>query len=92
MDTDLCVYLHDLQRDEWATCDPVAWLDGYRDLIGDALAIQAKTLGGTLALTGTAEVGRVTVSAPGGVIVADAQWMTMTRAEVEAVNAKAGAP
>lgn len=92
MDSDLCVYLHDLLRDEWAACAPLDWLDGYGGLIADALAIQAETLGGTLALTGTTEAGRVTVSDTGGAIVADARWMAMTRAEVLEVNAMAGAP
>lgn len=78
METELRTYLRDLTSGEWVGYTPEVWLDQYQARIDDALVRHSRTFGGSFALTGTAERGRMTVCAVGGAIVLDFDWHTMT--------------
>lgn len=78
MDTELRTYLRDLRSGEWITYTPDAWIGQYRARIDDALVKHAATVGGSFAITGTPERGRLSVLDTDGNPVLDFDWHTMT--------------
>lgn len=77
MDTDLRTYLRDLTSGEWIVYTPQVWLGQYQARIDDALVRHGHTVGGSFAITGTAERGRLTVCDADGAVVLDFDWHTM---------------
>lgn len=80
--------MRDYVEREWIIYEAHDWLTEHPEVVRDALGTQVETMGGTLALTGTAERGRITINDAANRIIIDVDWQTMTRAEVEAVNAR----
>lgn len=84
MDTleEMRVYMRNLITDEWVDFAPGEWIDQYESRVFDALAIHGATFGGTLAMTGTPEHGRITIYAsPLGEVIVDYDWFTMAVSE-----------
>ena len=77
MDT-LRVYLRDLTSGEWITYSTDAWLEQYPARVRDALDVHAGTFGGSFAITGTPERGRLSVFDTNSERLLDFDWMTMT--------------
>lgn len=78
METELRTYLRDLTSGEWIVYAPEVWLDQYQARIDDALVRHAHTVGGSFAITGSPERGRMTVCDIEGGVVLDFDWHTMT--------------
>lgn len=78
MGTELRTYLRDLTTGEWITYTPDVWLGQYQARIDDALVRHGHTVGGSFAITGSPETGRMTVCAVDGAVVLDFDWHTMT--------------
>lgn len=75
---ELRVYLRDLTSGEWTAYAPGTWIDQYLNRIAAAIERYADTVGGSLALTGTPERGRITVCDAQDAVVLDFDWQTMT--------------
>ncbi|SIL99595.1 Uncharacterised protein [Mycobacteroides abscessus subsp. abscessus] len=75
---ELRVYLRDLISGEWIHYAPDAWIDQYYNRIAAAIERHGSTVGGSFALTGTPERGRMTVCDVAGDVVLDFDWQTMT--------------
>ncbi|KMV17705.1 hypothetical protein ACT17_15410 [Mycolicibacterium conceptionense] len=78
MGTQLRVYLRDILSGEWISYSTEDWLPQYYARINDALVQQQLTMGGTIAITGTPEQGRITVNDADRVIILDMDWRTKT--------------
>lgn len=76
--TQLRVYLRDLISDELVAYPAEEWLNVYAEGVNAAIHLWQVSLGGTIAITGTPELGRVTVNDADRVIVLDSQWWTVT--------------
>ncbi|MBS4102845.1 hypothetical protein [Tsukamurella paurometabola] len=75
--TELRVYVRDLISGELVAYPAGEWLGIYAAGINSAIQLWQASLGGTIAVTGTPEQGRVTVNDAGRVIVLDSQWWTV---------------
>ncbi|MGC5024410.1 hypothetical protein ACLQ3K_06595 [Tsukamurella sp. DT100] len=73
-DTQLRVYVRDLLGGELLASPAEEWLNVYAAGINEAIQLWQASLGGTIAITGTPEQGRVTVNDADRVIVLDEQW------------------
>jgi hypothetical protein len=80
------VLAQNLATREWATYEPLDWVEAHRELIAEALQIHRRTVGGSLGLTGTRAEGRATVQDAAGAVVADMVWQTLTDAELVAAG------
>lgn len=73
------VYLRDIIADTWERHEASAWVDAYAARVADAVRLQMTTIGGSLTMSGTAESGRVTVTAADGRrVLLDYDWHTLT--------------
>ena len=78
---ELRVSLRDLITDTVvATYDQIRWVDQHAAHVSAALEQWVKTLGGTIMITGTPEVGRVTIyqTSTDTTPVVDFDWFTKT--------------
>ncbi|CPW72794.1 hypothetical protein [Mycobacteroides abscessus] len=75
---ELRVHLRDLKSGEWIAYAPEVWIDQYYNRIGAAFERHAGTFGGSLALSGTPERGRITVWTADKEVVLDFDWQTTT--------------
>ncbi len=76
-DTQLRVFLRDLLGGELVAYPAEEWLNAYAEGINEAIQLQQQSLGGTIAITGTPEQGRVTVNDADRTIIVDSQWWTV---------------
>lgn len=74
----LRVYVRDLISGELSAYPAGEWLGQYAAGINEAIQLWQQSLGGTIAITGTPEQGRVTVNDADHAIVLDQQWWTVT--------------
>ncbi len=77
LDAQLRVYVRDLLGGKLVAYPASEWLDEYAAGINAAIETWQQSLGGTIAITGTPEQGRVTVNDADRVIVLDEQWWTV---------------
>ncbi|QIP38034.1 hypothetical protein G9444_0790 [Rhodococcus erythropolis] len=77
LDAQLRVYVRDLLGGELVAYPAEEWLNEYASGINAAIQLWQASLGGTIAITGTPEQGRVTVNDADRVIVLDSQWWTV---------------
>lgn len=75
---ELRVYLRDLTSGEWTWYAPAAWIDQYYNRIAACIERHAATVGGSFALSGTPECGRMTVFTAEDEVILDFDWHTMT--------------
>ncbi len=75
--TQLRVYVRDLLGGELVAYPAEEWLGEYPVGINEAIQLWQQSLGGTIAMTGTPEQGRVTVNDADRVIILDTQWQTV---------------
>lgn len=75
--TELRVYLRDLIDGDLTVFPAEAWLQLYAAGITEAVAMQQQTLGGTIAITGTPEQGRITINDADHAIILVTQWWTV---------------
>lgn len=74
---DVTVRLRNLQSGEWTKYAPTTWLRDYYAFVEDSLCCWRDTLGGSFAVTGTPEQGRLTVCDVDGKVVRDYDWRTV---------------
>ncbi|MGX9294417.1 hypothetical protein [Tsukamurella paurometabola] len=72
--TQLRIFVRDLIGGELVAYPASEWLGQYAAVINGAIETWQQSLGGTIAITGTPEQGRVTVNDADRVIVLDEQW------------------
>ncbi|NMD55845.1 MULTISPECIES: hypothetical protein [Tsukamurella] len=77
-DTQLRVFVRDLIDGDLTGYPAEDWLNAYAEGGNEAIELWQASLGGTIAVTGTPEQGRVTVNDADRVIVLDTQWWTVT--------------
>ncbi|QRY83668.1 hypothetical protein JVY00_17700 [Tsukamurella tyrosinosolvens] len=77
-DTQLRVYVRDLTSGEPSPTRPRSGSPSTPRGINAAIEMWQASLGGTIAITGTPEQGRVTVNDADRVIILDSQWWTVT--------------
>lgn len=77
LDAQLRVYVRDLISGALVAYPAEEWLNAYAAGINAAIETWQASLGGTIAVTGTPEQGRVTVNDADHVIVLDSQWWTV---------------
>lgn len=75
--TQLRVYVRDLISGELVAYPAEEWLSAYAEGINAAIQLWQASVGGTIAITGTPEQGRVTVNDADRVIILDEQWWTV---------------
>lgn len=76
--TQLRVFVRDLIDGDLTEYPAEEWLNAYAPGVNEAIELWQASLGGTIAITGTPEQGRVTVNDADRVIVLDTQWWTVT--------------
>lgn len=74
---DVRVHLRNIQTGERTSYAPVVWLEDYSPFIEDSLCCWRDTIGGSFAVTGTPEQGRLTVCDIDGSVVRDYDWRTV---------------
>ncbi|AUN38660.1 hypothetical protein [Tsukamurella tyrosinosolvens] len=77
-DAQLRVFVRDLLGGDLTAYPADEWLQTYAVGINAAIETWQQSLGGTIAITGTPEQGRVTVNDADRVIILDSQWWTVT--------------
>ncbi|KXP12700.1 hypothetical protein AXK57_00110 [Tsukamurella pulmonis] len=77
LDAQLRVFLRDLISGELVAYPAEEWLPAYADGVNEAIELWQASLGGTIAITGTPEQGRVTVNDADHIIILDSQWWTV---------------
>ncbi|MBS4102903.1 hypothetical protein [Tsukamurella paurometabola] len=77
LDAQLRVYVRDLISGALVAYPAEEWLGVYASGINAAIETWQQSLGGTIAITGTPEQGRVTVNDANRTIILDSQWWTV---------------
>lgn len=79
---DLRVYVRDIVTSQWQQFPAAKWVDEFSERFDMATDLFLDSFGGTLTVSGTAEMGRITVTAADNrTPLMDIDWYTRSAAE-----------